>query len=150
MRIIIQRVRNASVTINEQLHSAIGQGMMILVGIEDADGDDDIAFLVKKVAAMRIFDDENGVMNLSVMDINGEVLVVSQFTLHASTKKGNRPSYIKAAKPDISVPLYEKFCSELSATLGKPVKTGVFGADMQCALVNDGPVTIFMDSKNKE
>lgn len=150
MRIIIQRVRNASVTINEQLHSAIGQGMMILVGIEDADGDDDIAFLVKKVAAMRIFDDENGVMNLSVMDINGEVLVVSQFTLHASTKKGNRPSYIKAAKPDISVPLYEKFCSELSATLGKPVKTGVFGADMQCALINDGPVTIFMDSKNKE
>lgn len=150
MRIIIQRVRNASVTIDGQLHSAIGQGMMILVGIEDADGDDDIAFLVKKVAAMRIFDDENGVMNLSVMDINGEVLVVSQFTLHASTKKGNRPSYIKAAKPDISVPLYEKFCSELSATLGKPVKTGVFGADMQCALINDGPVTIFMDSKNKE
>ena len=150
MRIIIQRVRNASVTINEQLHSAIGQGMMILIGIEDADGDDDIAFLVKKVAAMRIFDDENGVMNLSVMDIKGEVLVVSQFTLHASTKKGNRPSYIKAAKPDLSVPLYEKFCSELSATLGKPVKTGVFGADMQCALINDGPVTIFMDSKNKE
>lgn len=150
MRIIIQRVRNASVTIDGQLHSAIGQGMMILVGIEDADGDDDIAFLVKKVAAMRIFDDENGVMNLSAMDINGEVLVVSQFTLHASTKKGNRPSYIKAAKPDISVPLYEKFCSELSATLGKPVKTGVFGADMQCALINDGPVTIFMDSKNKE
>ena len=150
MRIIIQRVRNASVTIEGQLHSAIGQGMMILVGIEDADGDDDIAFLVKKVAAMRIFDDENGVMNLSVMDIKGEVLVVSQFTLHASTKKGNRPSYIKAAKPNISVPLYEKFCSELSSILGKPVKTGVFGADMQCALVNDGPVTIFMDGKNKE
>ncbi|MBO5679826.1 MAG: D-tyrosyl-tRNA(Tyr) deacylase [Bacteroidaceae bacterium] len=150
MRIIIQRVRNASVTIEGQLHSAIGQGMMILVGIEDADGDDDIAFLVKKVAAMRIFDDENGVMNLSVMDIKGEVLVVSQFTLHASTKKGNRPSYIKAAKPNISVPLYEKFCSELSSILGKPVKTGVFGADMQCALINDGPVTIFMDSKNKE
>ncbi|MBO7267726.1 MAG: D-tyrosyl-tRNA(Tyr) deacylase [Bacteroidaceae bacterium] len=150
MRIIIQRVRNASVTIEGQLHSAIGQGMMILVGIEDADGDDDIAFLVKKVTAMRIFDDENGVMNLSVMDVKGEVLVVSQFTLHASTKKGNRPSYIKAAKPNISVPLYEKFCSELSSTLGKPVKTGVFGADMQCALINDGPVTIFMDSKNKE
>jgi D-tyrosyl-tRNA(Tyr) deacylase len=150
MRIIIQRVRNASVTIEGQLHSAIGQGMMILVGIEDADGDDDIAFLVKKVAAMRIFDDENGVMNLSVMDVKGEVLVVSQFTLHASTKKGNRPSYIKAAKPNISVPLYEKFCSELSSILGKPVKTGVFGADMQCALINDGPVTIFMDSKNKE
>ena len=150
MRIIIQRVRNASVTIEGQLHSAIGQGMMILVGIEDADGDDDIAFLVKKVTAMRIFDDENGVMNLSVMDVKGEVLVVSQFTLHASTKKGNRPSYIRAAKPDISIPLYEKFCSELSSILGKPVKTGVFGADMQCALINDGPVTIFMDSKNKE
>ena len=150
MRIIIQRVRNASVTINGQLHSSIGQGMMILVGIEDADNEEDIAFLVKKVAAMRIFDDENGVMNLSVMDIGGEVLVVSQFTLHASTKKGNRPSYIKAAKPDISVPLYERFCEELSTALGKPVKTGVFGADMQCALINDGPVTIFMDSKNKE
>ena len=150
MRIIIQRVRNASVTIDEQLHSSIGQGMMILVGIEDADNEEDISFLVKKVAAMRIFDDENGVMNLSVMDIGGEVLVVSQFTLHASTKKGNRPSYLKAAKPDISVPLYEKFCAELSATLGKPVKTGVFGADMQCALINDGPVTIFMDSKKKE
>lgn len=148
MRIIIQRVRNASVTINGQLHSSIGQGMMILVGIEDADNEEDIAFLVKKVAAMRIFDDENGVMNLSVMDIGGEVLVVSQFTLHASTKKGNRPSYIKAAKPDISVPLYEKFCSALSAALGKPVKTGIFGADMQCALINDGPVTIFMDTKN--
>ena len=150
MRIIIQRVRNASVTIDEQLYSSIGQGMMILVGIEDADNDEDIAFLVKKVVAMRIFDDENGVMNRSVMDIGGEVLVVSQFTLHASTKKGNRPSYIKAAKPDISVPLYERFCAELSLALGKPVKTGVFGADMQCALINDGPVTIFMESKNKE
>ena len=148
MRIIIQRVRNASVTIDEQLYSSIGQGMMILVGIEDADNDEDIAFLVKKVVAMRIFDDENGVMNRSVMDIGGEVLVVSQFTLHASTKKGNRPSYIKAAKPDISVPLYERFCEELSTALGKPVKTGVFGADMQCALINDGPVTIFMDTKN--
>ena len=150
MRIIIQRVQGASVTIDEQLHSAINQGMMILVGIEEADGDEDIAFLTKKVANMRIFDDADGVMNLSVMDIGGEVLVVSQFTLHASTKKGNRPSYIRAAKPDISIPLYEKFCTELSATLGKPVKTGVFGADMQCALINDGPVTIFMDSKNKE
>ena len=150
MRIIIQRVRNASVTIGGELHSAIGQGMMILVGIEEADGDDDIAFLTKKVANMRIFDDADGVMNLSVMDVGGEVLVVSQFTLHASTKKGNRPSYIRAAKPDISIPLYEMFCAELSATLGKPVKTGVFGADMQCALINDGPVTIFMDSKNKE
>lgn len=150
MRIIIQRVRNASVTIEGVEHSAINQGMMILVGIEEADGDEDIASLTKKIANMRIFDDADGVMNLSVMDIGGEVLVVSQFTLHASTKKGNRPSYIRAAKPDISIPLYEKFCSELSATLGKPVKTGVFGADMQCALINDGPVTIFMDSKNKE
>ena len=150
MRIIIQRVRNASVTIEGVEHSAINQGMMILVGIEEADGDEDIAFLTKKVANMRIFDDADGVMNLSVMDIGGEVLVVSQFTLHASTKKGNRPSYIRAAKPDISIPLYEKFCTELSATLGKSVKTGVFGADMQCALINDGPVTIFMDSKNKE
>ena len=150
MRIIIQRVRNASVTIEGTQHSAIGKGMMILVGIEEADGDEDIAFLVKKVTNMRIFDDADGVMNLSVMDIEGEVLVVSQFTLHASTKKGNRPSYIKAAKPDISIPLYEKFCSELSIALGKPVQTGVFGADMQCALINDGPVTIFMDSKDKE
>ena len=150
MRIIIQRVRNASVTIEGVEHSAINQGMMILVGIEEADGDEDITFLTKKIANMRIFDDADGVMNLSVMDIGGEVLVVSQFTLHASTKKGNRPSYIRAAKPDISIPLYEKFCTELSATLGKPVKTGVFGADMQCALINDGPVTIFMDSKNKE
>ena len=150
MRIIIQRVRNASVTIEGVEHSAINQGMMILVGIEEADGDEDIVFLTKKVANMRIFDDADGVMNLSVMDVGGEVLVVSQFTLHASTKKGNRPSYIRAAKPDISIPLYEKFCTELSATLGKPVKTGVFGADMQCALINDGPVTIFMDSKNKE
>ena len=137
-------------TIEGVEHSAINQGMMILVGIEEADGDEDIAFLTKKIANMRIFDDADGVMNLSVMDIGGEVLVVSQFTLHASTKKGNRPSYIRAAKPDISIPLYEKFCTELSATLGKPVKTGVFGADMQCALINDGPVTIFMDSKNKE
>ena len=150
MRIIIQRVRSASVTIDGHLHSSIQQGMMILVGIEESDDPDDIAYLTKKIPLMRIFDDADGVMNLSVQDIGGEVLVVSQFTLHASTKKGNRPSYIKAAKPDISVPLYEKFCAELSLALGKPVKTGVFGADMQCALINDGPVTIFMDSKNKE
>ena len=149
MRIIIQRVRNASVTIAGQLHSAIGQGMMILVGIEDADNDEDIAFLTKKVVNMRIFDDTDGVMNRSILDIDGEILVVSQFTLHASTKKGNRPSYIKAAKPDISIPLYEKFCAELSFALGKQVKTGVFGADMQCALINDGPVTIWIDSKEK-
>ena len=129
MRIIIQRVRNASVTIDGTRHSAIGQGMMILVGIEEADGDEDIAFLVKKVANMRIFDDADGVMNLSVMDVGGEVLVVSQFTLHASTKKGNRPSYIKAAKPDISIPLYEEFCSEMEIAVNKPIQRGVFGAD---------------------
>ena len=150
MRIIIQRVREASVTIDNQLYSSINQGVMILVGIEETDNDEDIAFLTKKVVNMRIFDDENGVMNKSILDINGDILVVSQFTLHASTKKGNRPSYIKAAKPDISIPLYETFCTELSIALGKQVKTGVFGADMQCALINDGPVTIFMDSKNKE
>ena len=150
MRIIIQRVREASVTIDNQLYSSINQGVMILVGIEEADNEEDIAFLTKKVVNMRIFDDENGVMNKSILDVNGDILVVSQFTLHASTKKGNRPSYIKAAKPDISVPLYEKFCTELSIALDKQVKTGVFGADMQCALINDGPVTIFMDSKNKE
>ena len=150
MRIIIQRVREASVTIDEKLYSSIGQGMMILVGIEEADSDEDIAYLTKKVVNMRIFDDVDGVMNRSVLDTQGEILVVSQFTLHASTKKGNRPSYITAAKPDISVPLYEKFCAELSLALGKPVKTGVFGADMQCTLINDGPVTIFMDRKNKE
>ena len=143
-------MREASVTIDEALYSSIGKGMMILVGIEDADSDEDIAFLTKKVVNMRIFDDTDGVMNRSVLDIQGEILVVSQFTLHASTKKGNRPSYIKAAKPDISVPFYEKFCLELSIALGKSVKTGVFGADMQCSLINDGPVTIFMDSKNKE
>ena len=150
MRIIIQRVREASVTIDNQLYSSINQGVMILVGIEETDNDEDIAFLTKKVVNMRIFDDENGVMNKSILDINGDILVVSQFTLHASTKKGNRPSYIKAAKHNISIPLYETFCTELSIALGKQVKTGVFGADMQCALINDGPVTIFMDSKNKE
>ena len=150
MRIIMQRVRSASVTIDGHLHSSIQQGLMILVGIEESDGPDDIAYLTKKITHMRIFDDADGVMNLSVQDIGGEVLVVSQFTLHASTKKGNRPSYIRAAKPHISSPLYEAFCAELSAALGKPVQTGVFGADMQCALINDGPVTIYMDSKNKE
>ena len=150
MRLLIQRVSRASVTIEGTVRSAIGKGLMVLVGIEEADGDDDIAYLTKKVVNMRIFDDADGVMNRSVLDIGGELLVVSQFTLHASTKKGNRPSYIKAAKPDIAVPLYEKFCTELTLALGRPVKTGVFGADMQCALINDGPVTIIMDSKNRE
>ena len=146
MRIIIQRVRNASVTIESTLHSAIGLGMMILVGIEEADGDDDIAFLVKKVANMRIFDDADGVMNLSVMDVGGEVLVVSQFTLHASTKKGNRPSYIRSAPEAVSRPLYEKFVARVEAELGHRVPTGEFGADMQVSISNDGPVTILLDS----
>ena len=150
MRIIIQRVREASVTIDNQLYSSINQGVMILVGIEETDDDEDIAFLTKKVVNMRIFDDENGVMNRSILDIHGEILVVSQFTLHASTKKGNRPSYIYAAKPDIAIPLYEYFCQALSQALGKEIGTGEFGADMKVELLNNGPVTICMDTKNKE
>ena len=124
--------------------------MLILVGIEEADGTEDIDWLCKKIINLRIFDDENGVMNKSVIDTNGEILIISQFTLHASTKKGNRPSYIKAAKPDISIPLYEQFCTELSSLLGKEVGTGEFGADMKVELLNDGPVTICIDTKNKE
>jgi D-tyrosyl-tRNA(Tyr) deacylase len=147
---VIQRVTKASVTIDQQLFSSIGEGLLILVGIEDEDTDEDIEWLAKKAVNMRIFNDENGVMNRSVLDIDGEILVVSQFTLHASTKKGNRPSYIKASKPDFAVPMYEKFCNETSLALGKEVKTGVFGADMKVELLNDGPVTILMDSKNKE
>lgn len=150
MRILIQRVSEASVTINNEVKSRIGNGLLILLGIENADNEEDIDFMCKKTINLRIFDDENGVMNKSVPDIGGEILVVSQFTLHASTKKGNRPSYIRAAKPDIAIPLYEKFCAKLSEMLGKPVATGEFGADMKVALVNDGPVTIWMDSKNKE
>ena len=150
MRVLIQRVKNASVTVNKELISLINNGLLVFVGICEEDNQEDIQWLAKKIANIRLFDDEKGVMNLSVTDIDGEILAVSQFTLMASTKKGNRPSYIKAAKPDISVPLYERFCDALSTALGKPVKTGVFGADMQCALINDGPVTIFMDSKNKE
>ena len=150
MRLLIQRVTEARCHIDGNVHSQIDKGLVVLVGVGNDETDEDIAWLTKKVVQLRIFDDEAGVMNRSVVDIKGEVMVVSQFTLHAMTKKGNRPSYIKAAKPDISVPLYEKFCSELSLALGKLVKTGVFGADMQCALINDGPVTIFMDSKNKE
>ncbi|MDD3787397.1 MAG: D-aminoacyl-tRNA deacylase [Petrimonas sp.] len=150
MRILIQRVSEASVTIEKQLKSTIGEGMLILLGIEDADGEEDIGFLCKKTVNLRIFDDENGVMNKSVVDIGGEILVVSQFTLHASTKKGNRPSYIHAAKPDISIPLYEQFCETLSVVLGKTVQTGEFGANMQVRLINDGPVTIWIDSKVKE
>lgn len=150
MRILIQRVKKASVTIDGNVKSSIGNGLLILVGICDEDDKDDIEWLVKKIVNIRLFDDENGVMNRSVIDINGELLAVSQFTLMASTKKGNRPSYIKAAKPEISIPLYEKFCQELESAMNKPIKTGVFGADMKVELINDGPVTIFIDSKNRE
>ena len=150
MRLVIQRVTHASVTIEGKVKSAIGPGLLILVGVESADTTEDVDWLVRKVAALRIFDDEQGVMNRSVQDINGEALVVSQFTLFASTKKGNRPSWLKAAPHNISVPLYEAFCQRLSQTMGKPVGTGEFGADMKVELLNDGPVTIIMDTKNKE
>ena len=150
MRVVIQRVTEASVSIRGALHSRIGQGVLILVGIEDRDGESDIELLTSKISNLRIFDDSEGVMNLSVKDINGEALVVSQFTLMGSTRKGNRPSYIKASRPEIAIPLYESFCNNLSAKLGKAVRQGVFGADMQVALVNDGPVTILIDTHNKE
>lgn len=150
MRLVIQRVTHASVTIEGKVKSAIGPGLLILVGVESADTTEDVDWLVRKVAALRIFDDEQGVMNRSVQDINGEALVVSQFTLFASTKKGNRPSWLKAAPHNISVPLYEVFCQRLSQAMGKPVGTGEFGADMKVELLNDGPVTICMDTKNKE
>lgn len=150
MRVLIQRTKHASVTIEGRCKSAIKQGLLVLVGIEDSDGKEDIEWLCKKIVNLRIFDDENGVMNRSVLDIEGEILVVSQFTLHASTKKGNRPSYIRASKPEIAIPLYETFCKELSLSLGKKVGTGEFGADMKVELLNDGPVTIWMDTKNKE
>ncbi|MFV0330873.1 MAG: D-aminoacyl-tRNA deacylase [Dysgonomonas sp.] len=150
MRVLIQRVERASVTIDGNIKSAISNGLLIFVGVENEDNADDIEWLCNKVANLRIFNDEQGVMNKSVVDLGGEILVVSQFTLHASTKKGNRPSYIKAAKPDISVPLYEKFCTALSSQTGKEVQTGEFGADMQVELINDGPVTIWIDSKTKE
>ncbi len=150
MRAVIQRVREASVTIDGKLCSAIGPGLMILLGVGHEDGAEDIDYLVKKIAALRIFDDEAGVMNRSVMDIGGEALVVSQFTLMASTKKGNRPSYIHAAGHETAIPLYESFCRALSAAMGRSVATGVFGADMKVALINDGPVTICIDTKNKE
>lgn len=150
MRAVIQRVSHASVTINGNCKSAIKEGLLVLVGIEEADGQEDIEWLCKKIVNLRIFDDENGVMNKSVLDADGEILVISQFTLHASTKKGNRPSYIKAAKHEVSVPLYETFCNELSISLGKQVGTGEFGADMKVELLNNGPVTICMDTKNKE
>ena len=150
MRAVIQRVSHASVTIGGNIKSAIDQGFLILVGICDDDTTDDIDWLVKKIVGLRVFDDENGVMNLSVMDIKGEILVVSQFTLMASYKKGNRPSWIRAARHEVSIPLYEAFCARLSDALGKSIGTGEFGADMKVELLNDGPVTICMDTKNKE
>lgn len=150
MRILIQRVSKASVSIEGKTESKIGKGLLIFVGIEEVDDIEDINWLSHKIVNLRIFDDAAGIMNLSVTDIGAEILAVSQFTLHASTKKGNRPSYIKAAKPDIAVPLYEKFCSTLNNLLSTPLKTGRFGTDMQVELVNDGPVTIWIDSKSRE
>ncbi|MDR0893953.1 MAG: D-tyrosyl-tRNA(Tyr) deacylase [Prevotellaceae bacterium] len=150
MRTLIQRTRHASVTINGVCKSAIGCGLLVFVGIEDSDTQEDIEWLCKKIVNLRIFDDADGIMNRSVLDIHGEILIISQFTLHASTKKGNRPSYIRAAKPDNAIPLYDAFCHTLATTLGKPVGTGTFGADMKVELLNDGPVTIWIDSKNKE
>lgn len=150
MKTVTQRVQHASVTIDGQIKSKIGKGLLILVGIEDRDTHEDIEWLAKKITNLRIFDDENGVMNRSCIEIEGEILVVSQFTLQASTKKGNRPSYIKASKPEVAVPMYEAFCEEVGLQLGKSVQTGTFGADMKVELLNDGPVTILIDSQNKE
>ena len=150
MKAVIQGVSQSSVTINNEIVAQIHKGLLVLVGIEDADQQEDIVWLASKIANLRIFADENDIMNLSVKEINGDVIVVSQFTLHASTKKGNRPSYIKASKPDIAVPLYESFVQQMELELGKKVQTGRFGADMKVSLVNDGPVTIIMDTKNKE
>jgi D-tyrosyl-tRNA(Tyr) deacylase len=150
MRAVIQRVSKASVTIDNAIYSQINNGLLVLLGIEDADTVEDIEWLSGKIVNLRIFNDENGVMNVAVKDIGGDILVVSQFTLHASTKKGNRPSYIKASKPEYAVPMYEKFVQQLSKELGKTVKTGLFGADMKVELLNDGPVTIVIDTKNKE
>lgn len=150
MRVVIQRVSHASVTIDGICKSAIKEGFMILLGIEENDGKEDIDWLCKKIVSLRVFDDEQGVMNKSILDIKGEILAISQFTLYASTKKGNRPSYIKAAKPDISIPLYQAFCKELEASLGKSIGTGEFGADMKVELLNNGPVTISIDTKNRE
>jgi D-tyrosyl-tRNA(Tyr) deacylase len=150
MRVVIQRVQNASVSIEKKLFSSIDKGLLILVGIEEADNAEDIDWLCRKIIDLRIFADNEGKMNLSVKDVDGGILVISQFTLYASTKKGNRPSYIKSARPETAIPLYESFTTVLSNLFQKPVKTGVFGADMQVSLVNDGPVTICIDSKNKE
>lgn len=150
MKAVIQRVSQASVTIDSKKVSEILKGLLVLIGIEDADSQEDITWLSSKIVNLRIFGDENDVMNLSVKDIDGDIIVVSQFTLHASTKKGNRPSYIKASKPEIAIPLYENFVRQIEIDLGKKIQTGEFGADMKVSLLNDGPVTIIIDSKNKE
>lgn len=150
MRVVIQKVTHCSVEIEGKIKSSIGRGLLVLVGVEDRDTDADIEWLSNKIVNMRIFEDANGVMNLSVKDVDGDILIVSQFTLQASTKKGNRPSYIKASKHDFAIPMYEKFCAKVSVDLGKTVGTGEFGADMKVSLLNDGPTTIFMDSQNKE
>ena len=150
MRAVIQRVSKARVTIKETINGQIENGLLVLIGIEDADTDEDIEWLSARIVNLRIFNDEKGVMNISVKDIAGNILLISQFTLHASTKKGNRPSYIRASKPDIAIPLYEKMIKQLSIDLGNEIQTGVFGADMKVELLNDGPVTIVMDTKNKE
>ena len=150
MRAVIQRVSKARVTIKETINGQIENGLLVLMGIEDADTDEDIEWLSARIVNLRIFNDEKGVMNISVKDISGNILLISQFTLHASTKKGNRPSYIRASKPDIAIPLYEKMIKQLSIDLGNEIQTGVFGADMKVELLNDGPVTIVMDTKNKE
>ena len=150
MRLVIQRVKEASVKINGHVNAAISEGLLVLVGIEDSDTTEDIHWLAKKTVQLRIFNDDQGVMNRSLTDINGDILVISQFTLHASTKKGNRPSYIRASKPEFAIPVYEQFVSALEQALGKKVGTGIFGADMQISLINDGPVTIVIDSKFKD
>ena len=150
MRVVIQRVSEASVTVNQQIKSQIQQGFLILLGIEPSDDEGDIQWLCKKISSLRVFGDENGLMNVSIKDIGGEVIVVSQFTLHASTKKGNRPSFIKAARPEFAKPMYEKFVKHLMIISSRPVYTGAFGQDMKVALINDGPVTILIDSKNRE
>ena len=150
MRVVLQRVAEASVKVDNTTVASIQKGLLVLVGIEDADSHDDIDWLVGKITKMRIFGDENDVMNCSVQEVNGDIIVVSQFTLHAATKKGNRPSYIKASKPDFAIPMYENFVRKLELEMGKKIRTGVFGADMKVALVNDGPVTIVMDSKSRE
>ncbi|PIF60869.1 D-aminoacyl-tRNA deacylase [Flavobacterium sp. 11] len=150
MKIVLQRVSSASVAIDNKIVADIQKGLLVLVGIEDADTQEDIDWLVNKITNIRIFGDENDVMNLSVKDIDGDIIVVSQFTLHASTKKGNRPSYIKASKPEVAIPLYEKFVKKIEMELGKKVQTGIFGADMKVLLLNDGPVTIVIDSKNRD